>query len=64
MKCSDKRMELERITLSEITHSRKTNIVCFFSFVDKSFESSDMCISLEIITDNRKLVRNMGGSVV
>lgn len=62
MKFSDKRVELEMIILSELTHSRKTNIVCFFSFVDKTFEPSDMCISLEIITDTRKLVR--GGETV
>lgn len=64
MKFSDKRVELEMIILSELTHSRKTNIVCFFSFVDKNFEPSDMCISLEIVTDTRILVRGGGVSSI
>lgn len=63
MKFSDKRMELEMIILSELTHSRKTNIACFFSVVDKNFEPSYMCISLEIITEARKLVRGAGSVV-
>lgn len=39
-------MELEITTLSKATQIRKTNTTCFLPYVDASFESLDMCVSL------------------
>lgn len=39
-------MELEITTLSKAIQIRKTNTTCFLSYVDASFESFDMCVSL------------------
>lgn len=54
-----KLMKLETTILSVVTRHRKTN-ACIPSFVDISFESSDLCVLLEISTEVRKFIRAIG----
>ena len=49
-------MELETIILSEVIQT-----LCVFSHFGVRFGSSDMCVSYEIITEVRKLVRGQAG---
>lgn len=53
-------MELETVILSEETQTQKIEMSCLLSFVDISFGSSIMYVSLVIPKDVRKLVRGHG----
>lgn len=57
-------MEPEIILLNEVTQTQKTNIMCFLSFVDISFDFADMFASFGISFKVWKLVRGHGGRLV
>lgn len=53
-------MKPEIITLSEVTQTQKTNIICFLQYMAGSFETSDMCYSFGILKKVIKIVRGHG----
>lgn len=50
---------MNSVVLQEITHTQ-TNFADFHSFVDVSFESSDMGVSFGLSTEKRQLVKDHG----
>lgn len=53
-------MELESISVVREPRLRKI-IIYFFSFLDVSFESSDLLVSFTVPTEVRRLLKGHGG---